>query len=126
MAKILVVDDEPEIVVLTKIMLEKEDHKVAIARNADECFVRIKEEKPDLILMDVMMPDDDGWETCRKIKEDDKTSDIVVAMFTVRTSEDSVEKSFSYAKADTHINKPFDRKSLLDAVANLLKKAGKK
>jgi CheY-like chemotaxis protein len=124
-AKILVVDDEPEILVLTKIMLEKEGHKVTRAKDREECFERIKGEKPDLILMDVMMPDDVGWEICKKIKEDEKTRDVLVVMFTVRTSEDSVERSYKYAKADAHINKPFDMAELLETVRNLLEKAGK-
>lgn len=122
MAKILIVDDEPEIIFLTEKMLEKEGHTIIAARNSDECFRKLKEEKPDIILMDVMMPDDDGWEACRKIKESKETGDIPVAMFTVRTSEDSVERSFKYAQADAQINKPFDKKDLLNTIENLLKK----
>jgi CheY-like chemotaxis protein len=125
MANILVVDDEPEIVVLTKIMLEKEGHVVTVARDSKECFKRLKEKKPDIILLDIMMPGDDGWDACKKIKEDRETSDIPVAMFTVRTSDDSVERSYGYAHADAHINKPFDRKELLKIVKNLLEKSGK-
>ena len=125
MAKILLVDDEPEIVVLTKMMLEKAGYEVNVAKDSAECFERLKEEKPDLILMDIMMPGDDGWVTCRKIKENEKTKDVLVAMFTVRSSEDSVEKSFKYSHADAHINKPFQMKELLDTVKGLLEKAGK-
>jgi len=73
--------------------------------------------------MDIMMPGDDGWIACKKIKEDRKTQDIPVAMFTVRTSEDSVEKSFDYSHADAHINKPFEMKELLDTVRGLVGKA---
>jgi CheY-like chemotaxis protein len=124
-ANILVVDDEPEIVVLTKIMLEKDGHKVAVAKDSAECFKRLKEEKPDVILLDIMMPGDDGWDACKKIKEDEETSDIPVAMFTVRASEDSVEKSYKYAHADAHINKPFNRSELLELVRGLLEKSGK-
>jgi CheY-like chemotaxis protein len=121
MAKILIVDDEPEIIFLATRMLEKEGHEVTGAKNSAECFEILKEETPDLILMDIMMPNDDGWETCRKIKEDEKTRDIPVATFTVRTSNDSIEKSFRHAHADAHINKPFEKKDLLDTVENLLK-----
>jgi CheY-like chemotaxis protein len=121
MARILIVDDEPEIVVLTKMMLEKEDHEVSVAKDSAECFEKLKVERPDLILLDIMMPGgDDGWKTCRKIKTDEKTRDIPVAMFTVRTSEDSVEKSYQCG-ADTQINKPFGKEELLDTVENLIK-----
>ena len=123
MARILLVDDEPEIVVLTKMMLEKDGHEVVVARDSEECFEKLKAEKPDLILMDIMMPGDDGWIACKKIKEDRKTQDIPVAMFTVRTSENSVEKSLEYAHADAHINKPFEMKELLDTIRWLLGKA---
>ena len=123
MAKILLVDDEPEIVYLTRMMLEKEGHEMLVATDSAECFEILKEEKPDLILMDIMMPGDDGWETCKKIKEDEKTKDIPVAMFTVRSSDDSVDKSFEYSHADAHINKPFEMKELLDTVKGLLEKA---
>ncbi len=123
MAKILLVDDEPEIVYLTRMMLEKEGHEMLVATDSAECFEILKEEKPDLILMDIMMPGDDGWETCKKIKEDEKTKDIPVAMFTVRSSEDSVKKSFRYSRADTQINKPFKREDVLDKIKGLLEKS---
>ena len=121
MARILLVDDEPKIVVLTRMMLEKDGHEVLVARDSAECFEKLKAETLDLILMDIMLPDEDGWIACRKIKEDKKTRDIPVAMFTVRTSDESVEKSFEYSHADAHIDKPFDRKELLDTVENLIK-----
>jgi CheY-like chemotaxis protein len=121
MAKILIVDDEPEIIFLAKKMLEKEGHVVIAAKNSDECFERIAEETPDLILMDVMMPDDDGWESCKKLKENEETRGIPIATFTVRASDNSVDKSFRHAHADAHISKPFTKKELLEAVENLLK-----
>ncbi len=123
MARILLVDDEPEIVRLTGLMLKKVGYETVAANDSVECFEKLKAGKPDLILMDVMMPGDDGWVTCRKIKENEKTKDILVAMFTVRTSDDSVKKSFEYAHADAHIKKPFNRKELLDTVKGLLEKA---
>ncbi len=121
MARILVVDDEPEIVFLAKMILEKEGHEVVVASDSTECFEKLKTEKPDLILLDIMLSGDDGWSTCRKIKEDEKTKDIPVAMFTVRTSEESVEKSYECG-ADAHINKPFDRTEMLDTIKQLLER----
>ncbi len=120
-AKILVVDDEPEILNLTKIMLEKDGYEVFTASDSVECFERLKEVRPDLILLDVMMPGDDGWSTCKKIKDDKTTKDIPVAMFTVRTSDNAIERSQEYAQADAHIKKPFEMKKLLETVKELLK-----
>lgn len=120
MPKILVVDDEPEILYLVRLMLERQGHEVVEARNGDECLEKLKNTSPDLILLDIMMPGLDGWEICRKIKREKKTKDIPVVMLTVRTSEESVKKSFEYALCDAHINKPFERKQLIKTVSDLL------
>ncbi len=90
--------------------------------SGDECLKRLKKEKPDLILLDVTMPGEDGWEILKEIKKDEKTKDIPVAMFRVRTSDDSVKKSLE-SGADAHINKPFDVEDLLNTVESLLGKA---
>ncbi len=77
--------------------------------------------KPDLILLDVVMPDMDGWEVCRKIKETTATSDIPVVMFTTQAREKDIKKSLEYAGADAHIIKPFNRKELVDLIKELIK-----
>ncbi len=122
MARILIVDDEPTILMLIGMMLKREGYEVVEAKDGEECFSKLKEKKPDLILLDVMMPGQDGWEICRKIKGARETRGIPVAMFTVRTSEDSMEKSMEYG-ADAHINKPIDKKELFDTIKRLLGKA---
>ncbi len=113
MPKILLVDDEPEIVYLVRLVLEREGHEVIGALDGRDCLKKLREDKPDLIILDIMMPGLDGWEICRKIKEAEGTRDIPVIMLTVRTSGDSIKKSYEYAGCDAHINKPFDRKQLL-------------
>lgn len=120
MSDILVVDDEPEIVYLVKMMLEQRGHRVAEAGNGEECLKHLEKGKPDLIVLDVMMPGLKGWDVCKKIKGSKETKDIPVVMLTVRTSEDSVKKSYEYAHCDAHINKPFEMKELLDTVDALL------
>jgi CheY-like chemotaxis protein len=122
MARILLVDDEPDIRKLTRMMLETEGYEVLEATDGAECLEKLKEGAPDLILLDIMMPGDDGWEVCRKIRGDEKTKDVPVVMFTVRTSDDSVKKSLEYAHADAQINKPFDRKELIATVKKMLDK----
>lgn len=121
MARILLVDDEQEIVFLTKKILEKDGHQVVVAENGRKCMKALGTDRPDLILMDVMMPGEDGWEVCRKIKGDKKTKNIPVVMFTVRTSKNSVEKSLEYAHADAQINKPFKMEELLNVIRGILK-----
>jgi DNA-binding response OmpR family regulator len=67
------------------------------------------------------MPGLNGWEVCRRIKADDKTKSIPVVMFTVRTSEEDIQKSVDYG-ANAHINKPFDKEELLELVENMLRR----
>lgn len=123
MTRVLIVDDEPDILFLTKTMLEGEGHEVTLAKNSMECFEKIKELRPDLILLDIMMPGgDNDWTTCKKIKCDEKTQDIPLAMFTVRSSDDSIEKSY-VCGADAHINKPFSKDELLQTVESLIKES---
>ncbi len=123
MTKIMLVDDEPDIIFTTKMMLERENYEVVVAKSGKECLERLMKEKPDLVLLDIMMRKIDGWEVGRKIKEGNETSHIAVVMFTVRTSDDSKIKSFEYSKADAQIDKPFSREELLDTVDRVLKKS---
>jgi len=121
MTRILLVDDELEIVFLTKKMLEKEGYDVRAAKNGKQCMAMLEESRPDLILLDIMMPGENGWDVCRKIKENNKTKAIPVVMFTVRASEDEAEISFEYAHADAQINKPFEMEELLRVIREILK-----
>ncbi|WP_456474742.1 response regulator [Candidatus Pyrohabitans sp.] len=122
MVKILIVDDEPEIRFLTRKMLEKAGYEVVEAGDGEEGLRLLEKETPDLILLDVMMPGLKGWEVCGKIKANVRLKNIPVAMFTVRTTEEDVEKSRDCG-AEAHINKPFDREELIYTVEKLLKKS---
>jgi CheY-like chemotaxis protein len=124
MAKILLVDDEPEIRYIARRMLEKAGHEVSEACDGEECLQKLKAEKPDLILLDVMMPGLKGWEVCRRIKAEDRTRSIPVVMFTVRTSEEDLEESRKCG-AEGHINKPFEREELLRVVNRVLDERSK-
>jgi len=124
MAKILLVDDEPEIRYIARRMLEKVGHEVSEACDGEECLQKLKAEKPDLILLDVMMPGLKGWEVCRRIKAEDRTRSIPVVMFTVRTSEEDLEESRKCG-AEGHINKPFEREELLRVVNRVLDERSK-
>lgn len=119
MARILIVDDEPDIIMIAKNILEKTGYETDEARDGEECLKKLKKEKFDLILLDVMMPGDNGWEVCRKIKADKKTRDIPVVLFTVRTEEDSVAKGKEVG-ADAQIDKPFEGGDLIGAVEKVL------
>jgi len=106
MTKIMVVDDEEDILYLVGAILKKAGYEVTTVLSGEECLERLKSEKPDLILLDIMMPEMDGWEVCKRIKEDKETKDILVVMLTVVGEEEGITKSFKYAKCDGHIIKP--------------------
>jgi len=116
MTKIMLVDDEPDVIYLVKKILEKKGYEVVEIYSGKECLERVEEEKPDLILLDIMMPGIDGWEVARTLKSKPETKGIPIVMLTVRVSEESVEKSFKYAHADAHIGKPINTEKMVNTI----------
>lgn len=122
MARIMVVDDDVGIQILLEKVLKREKYEVTRALSGEEALEKIKVEKPDLVLLDVMMPGLNGWETLQKIREDEGTRDLPVIMVTVRAGEEDREKSFA-ARADGHVNKPILVDRLLATVKWVLENA---
>ncbi len=118
--RIMIVDDETNIRFVLRKMLEKDGYEVIEARNGKEGLELLARERPDLILLDVMMPVMDGWETCAKIKNDEKTRDITVSMLTVKKAREDKINSLEDSLADWHISKPIDRDVLTSTVKWLL------
>jgi CheY-like chemotaxis protein len=116
----MVVDDEADVLFLVSKILEKEKITVIGIRSGEECLEKLKEERPDLILMDVMMPGMDGWETTLKIKSNPETRDIPVVMLTVKGEKEDKLKSFHQCKCDGYLVKPFEREELIKVVNWLL------
>ncbi|MFQ5975367.1 MAG: response regulator transcription factor [Candidatus Hydrothermarchaeales archaeon] len=121
MNKILLIDDESEILKITKFILEKANYIVKTASSGNEGLGRLEKELPDLILLDAMMPNEDGWKICKKIKSGKKTKEIPVVMFTVHGGTADLEKSRK-AGAEAHVKKPFAIEELLEPIKMLLKK----
>ncbi len=126
MAKILVVDDEPDIVNIVERILKKHGFETIGAYGGEETLNILKKEKPDLILLDIMMPGMDGWETARRIKENPETKDIPIVFLTVRGEEEDQEKSFAYSKANAHITKPIIEEKLVATIKWVLKTSKRK
>jgi CheY-like chemotaxis protein len=124
--KILVVDDEKDLRDILKWFLQSKDYEVIEAEDGKQCLAMMDEVRPDLVLMDIMMPDLDGWEVSRRIKEDESYRDIPVSMLSVLSSADDVKKSMDYAHADVHISKPIDFYALNKTVKDLTAKKPKK
>jgi CheY-like chemotaxis protein len=126
MSKIMIVDDEPDVAYILKTVLVKEGYKVIEASNGKECLEKVKEEKPKLILLDIMMPDINGWEVCKEIKENPSTSYIPVSMLSIKGDDEDKKKSFEYAHADEHLTKPINFEEVISTVETLLNKAHSK
>lgn len=118
MKKILVVDDEPDTVDLIKLVLTTEGYDVIPAYSGMECFKILKMEKPSLILLDIMMPEMDGWEVFHRVRKE--YEDIPVAILTVRDRDIDKMLGKHVLKADDYITKPFGRQELIDRVKKII------
>jgi len=116
--KILAVDDEKHIVRLVQINLEKEGYTVVTASNGREALEVAVAEKPDLIVMDVMMPEMDGLEALAKLKEGDATANIPVIMLTAKAQDSDVFRGWQ-SGADLYLTKPFNPAELITFVKRI-------
>jgi len=122
--KVLVVDDDHDILELLKYNLKKEGYEVEIADDGMKAVVIAKKFVPDLILLDIMMPEQDGVETCRQIRELPEMSDVHVTFLTARTEEYSEVAAFE-AGADDYITKPIKPRALMSRISALFRKETK-
>lgn len=121
MPKILIVDDEQDILELIRHTLNKEGFEVYIAANGAQAIEQARKVKPELILMDVMMPVMDGMEACRQLKEEPETSGIAIVFLTAR-SEEFAELAGFEAGADDYIAKPIRPRVLLSRLKAILRR----
>ena len=118
-ASILVVDDDPEIVMLLNTRLTKRGYKVATASDGNRAIELAKREKPDLVLLDVMMPGKSGWEVARALKQDPVTQHVKIVMVSA-IGEKTNEITAPIYGADAHVDKPFEFEKLEKVIAGLL------
>ncbi len=126
MTKILVVDDEPDIVYIVERLLRKHGFDVASAYGGKEALEKVKQEKPDLILLDIMMPDLDGWEVAKKLREDPETRAIPIVILSVKGEEEDMERSFQYSRVNAHVTKPIVEDKLISTINWVLKMTAKR
>jgi two-component system KDP operon response regulator KdpE len=117
---ILVVDDEPAIVRLTRARLQADDYAVVTAASGSDALELLDRERPDLVILDVMMPAMDGFETLRRIRQN---SAVPVIMLTARVSDPDKLRGFEYG-ADDYVTKPFNPDELAARVQALLRRSG--
>jgi two-component system, OmpR family, alkaline phosphatase synthesis response regulator PhoP len=117
--KILIVDDEPDVLKLTSLRLEKLGFKVLTAANGKDALDTIRKEKPDLAMLDLIMPIMYGSEICKLVKSDENLKHIPIILFTAYSEIMTDEKAKSIG-ADSYIAKPFDARELFNKVEQLL------
>jgi len=115
--KVLVVDDEPDTLELVKLVLESAGFEAILVNNGMEALAKIDAGKLDLVLLDIMMPDMDGWDVFRKIKERNTT--IPIAILTAKTQNIDKLLGLHVLKADDYITKPFGKNELIGKVRKL-------
>jgi len=120
-AKVLVVDDEEYIQHILNFSFGAEGYDVVTASDGEEGVSKAKDEKPDVIVMDIMMPKMDGYEACKQIKTDPQTKDIPVILLTAK-GRDADRKLGSEVGADDYVVKPFSPGRLIERVEGIMKK----
>ena len=117
--RVLIVDDEPNIVISLEFLMRREGFEVTVARDGEEALSAISQERPDLVLLDVMMPKLNGFEVCEQVRANRSLADMRVIMLTAKGREAEISKGLSLG-ADGYITKPFSTRDLVEQVRNLL------
>lgn len=118
---ILIVDDEPQIHTVLGKLLIKEGYQVSDAYNAEETFKQIERQKPDLVLLDIMMPKVSGIEVCNRLKENPETKDILILILSARDAQTDRLEGLTHG-ADDYVSKPFHLRSLVRKIQHMLSK----
>ena len=116
---ILIVDDEPNIVMSLEFLMRKNGYQVGIARNGTEALAAIALHPYDLVLLDVMMPDVDGYQVCRELRQHPDRTATKVIFLSAKSREADVQKGYEVG-ADLYISKPFSTRQLMEKVRELL------
>jgi two-component system alkaline phosphatase synthesis response regulator PhoP len=116
--KVLIVDDEPNIVTSLEFLMRKSGFETAVARNGDEALELVAQFRPDLLLLDAMMPRRDGYEVCQTLRSSGWT-DLKIVMLTAKGRETEVAKGLAVG-ADSYVTKPFSTRELVEHVTGLL------
>lgn len=119
MKKILIVDDEPNIVMSLEYTFKKNSFEVFIARDGQEALDILQSNLPDVIILDVMMPYVDGFETIERIKQNPKLNHCKIIFLSAKNKDSDIEKGLSLG-ADAYLTKPFSIKKVVDQVFELL------
>ena len=118
--RVVCIEDEPEMIDLVRLILGRKGFDVIGAAGGIEGLEKVKREKPDIVLLDLMMPDMDGWEVYQQIKADPDVSDIPIVVVTAKAQSIDKVLGLHIAKVDDYITKPFGPQELLESVEKIL------
>ena len=122
-AKILIADDEPNILVSLEYLMQREGFEVLLAHDGDEALALLRSARPDLLLLDVMMPGRDGFEVCQALRADEALKHTLVIMLSAKAREADIAKGLGVG-ADAYMTKPFSTRALVQGVRDLLARGG--
>jgi two-component system, OmpR family, alkaline phosphatase synthesis response regulator PhoP len=117
--RVLVVDDEPDVLLLCRVNLEFEGYDVVEASDGEQAMERLREQRFDVVLLDVMMPKMDGWQVLEAVKADDELKEIPVVMLTAKVQDQDQIRGWSQGAAD-YITKPFSPLALSQVLQDVL------
>ena len=118
-SKILIADDEPNIVISLEFLMKREGHQVLVARDGEQALAMIRTERPDLVLLDVMMPRLSGFEVCQAVRADPALAGTKILMLTAKGRDTDVAQGRGVG-ADDYMTKPFSTKELAARVRGML------
>jgi DNA-binding response OmpR family regulator len=116
--RVLIADDEPNIVVSLEFLMRRNGFETSVARDGEETLAEVARFRPDLLLLDVMLPRRDGFEVCQKLRADGWT-DLKIVMLTAKGRDLEVEKGMALG-ADAYVTKPFSTRELVARVQDML------
>jgi two-component system, OmpR family, alkaline phosphatase synthesis response regulator PhoP len=119
--KVLIVDDEPNIVLSLEFLMKQQGYETRVARDGDEALAEVGRFRPDLVLLDVMLPRRDGFEVCQRLRADG-WSELKILMLTAKGRDVEIEKGLALG-ADGYVTKPFSTAELVARVADMLEGA---
>jgi two-component system response regulator VicR len=118
--KVVCIEDEPEMIELIRLILGRKNFELIGAIGGRDGLSTVRREKPDLVLLDLMMPDMDGWEVYQQMKADAELNDIPVIVVTAKAQSIDKVLGLHIAKVEDYVTKPFGPKELLDSIRKVL------
>lgn len=117
--RILIADDEPNILISLEYLMKREGYTVTVARDGVEALAKILRERPDLVILDVMMPGKTGFEVCQEVRAHEQVAGTRILMLTAKGRDTDLAKGLALG-ADAYLTKPFSTKELAERVRQML------